>query len=181
MPDFKDVAKNLPNGGDNMGGTEILFYYALTKWILTEAVLPDTYADVEEAALLTGAYTFKPGFCFKTVYTTQETGEASFEQIGPVDGKSFLNKAAIQHPGNTPEFLGFCRASANEDFVILAPTANGKVHAIGSIKFPAKPTEGSGTVGKAYADANQGMIVFQAAAKAPIPIYDGAISLTPAP
>ncbi len=170
------------DGEENMGGLEVIGYYARIEDIDNFPELPSNPSTPEEEVTLesTTGFTFKTGKNFLKIYSTMETSEVVDESQGEFDGQSFVHKATIFYPGTKAEALAFAKHVNNSNMVFVFKEASGgNYRVIGSRAFPAK-CKPSFTTGKATADRKGMTLEIQSYGYTPAPLYTGPISLTPA-
>lgn len=134
--DLTDLLKDLP-GGNNMGGLPQKFYIGLHADVQTWPTKPEAPATIEAAAVLTGDIVMKTGKRMFEVYFTDDTGEFKIEPTGELDGKSFIERLSIYHPGLSAKVLGFLNAVKNENLVIIVPDSNNNLYLMGDKLRPA--------------------------------------------
>ncbi len=130
------------DGDDNMGGIRTTAYYCLH----TEIAAGGHAAPVSRAAATTMAelgtiavdHTFKPTKGWKRLYNTEDSGMVESTMQGEKDGKSWINKIKLFHPGNRAEVLGFMRWIQNAGCYFVGVDAEGKQRMVGSEHYPAK-------------------------------------------
>lgn len=161
---------NPVDGKDNMGGVQTVVMYGLMKDVLTFPQLPDIgTATLATGALLDGSeLVMKVGKKLFDLYGTQDTIEVTFEEQGPIDGKSGMAKITLSHPGMQKEIAAFVRGSNNSDMFFIASDTNGYYHLVGNAAFPAKRAGGKATTGKATGDGKVTELTFQAPAVCPL-------------
>ena len=166
------------DGTENMGGIQVIGYYALIADIDNFPELPTSPATAAEEVTLEAS----PGFTMLTdkyfykIYSTQETSEVVDENQGEVDGQSFVNKATIFYPGTSAEALAFAKNVNNSNMVFIFIESNGQRRVIGSRAFPAK-CKPSFTTGKATADRKGMTMEIMSYGYTPAPLYTGVIRL----
>ncbi len=134
--DFTDILKDLKNG-ENMGGLPQKVYFGYHRDVKTwptKAVAP---TSIEDASVLVGDVEMLPGKKMFEFYITDDTGEFKFEPVGESDGKSFIAKLSIFHPGLSAKVLGFMNASKNDNLVFIVPDNNGQMYLMGDVLRPA--------------------------------------------
>lgn len=130
MIDFTDIDKNLPNG-DNMGGLTQLVYFGYYKDVESFPTPPASPATLTEAATLTGDLVMKSGTRMWQMYLTDDTGEYKMELAGETDGHSYVNHLILFHPGLQDKILGFMRAAKNENLVFVVVDSDGQKYIMG--------------------------------------------------
>ena len=96
MIDFTDIDKNLPNG-DNMGGLTQVVYFGYYADVETFPIPPVNPTTLLLASALTGELVMKPGKRLWKMYITDDTGEYKMELVGEIDGHSFVNHLSLFH------------------------------------------------------------------------------------
>lgn len=130
--DFEDIRKNLPNG-ENMGGVAQVVYYARHEDVAVWPTRPSSGAGVTLAKMgeLVGNLVMKEGKFFRRLYVTDDEGKLDIEGVGERDGKSFVMKLRVYHPGLNSRLLGFVNLSKNENLVFAVPDNNGGMFLLG--------------------------------------------------
>ncbi len=166
------------DGEENMGGLQVIGYYALIDDIENFPQLPSNPSTAEEEVTLesTTGFTMKSGKYFYKIYSTLETSEVVDENQGEWDGQSFVNKATIFYPGTKAEALAFAKNVNNSNMVFIFLESDGQRRVIGSEAFPAK-CKPSFTTGKATADRKGMTLEIQSYGYTPAPLYTGKITL----
>jgi hypothetical protein len=169
------------DGFENMGGLQVIGYYALISDIdnFPELPLNPTTAEEEVTLESTTGFSFLTSKSFFKIYSTLETSEVVDENQGEWDGQSFVHKATIFYPGTKVEALAFAKNINNSNMVFVFLEADGTRRVIGSKAFPAK-CKPAFTTGKATADRKGMTLEIQSYGYTPAPNYNGEISLTPA-
>jgi hypothetical protein len=178
--DLEAIDKALENGS-NMGGIAQYIYIAYHADILTWPTEPTAPANVTALGKLTGEVICKAGKRFFPMYLTDDTGEFKIESVGEVDGKSFVMKLSVFHPGLHDKILGFMNATKNENLAIIVVDNEGQQFLMGSPLRPAiynGSPDNNGT-GKATADRRGMSFEFIFKCKN-VYEYTGNIPLTPA-
>jgi hypothetical protein len=141
------------DGTENMGGLQVIGYYALVADVDNFPELPSAPATAAEEVTLTQSpgFTMLAGKFFFKLYSTLETSEVIDENQGEWDGQSFVQKATIFYPGTAVEALAFAKNVNNSNMVFVFIESNGNRRVIGSRAFPAK-CKPAFTTGKATAD-----------------------------
>jgi len=130
MIDFTDIDKNLPNG-DNMGGLTQVVYFGYYADVETFPIPPVNPTTLLLASALTGELVMKPGKRLWKMYITDDTGEYKMELVGEIDGHSFVNHLSLFHPGLQETILGFMRAAKNENLVFIVIDSDGQKYVMG--------------------------------------------------
>lgn len=168
-----------PDGqSDNMGGTTQRLWYARKAdfLVIQEPSASLTLADI---VTISTAHTFKPGKCFKEMYSTRDKGEVMGEPQGDTDGKSLKIAAKSFLPGSEPSHHGFAKLAKNDQFIVIEEMADGQLMQIGTKRFPATCTakfnsgkNSSGVKGYDFDwETNETSML----------VYTGAVTVVPAP
>jgi hypothetical protein len=180
MVDFTDINKNLPNG-ENMGGLAEKIYFGYYDDVATWPTKPVAPSTLEDLAALTGDIVMASTKRMFEMYTTDDTAEFSIESVGETDGKSFVMRLKLFHPGLQKKILGFINAAKNENLVLIVPDNDGNLFLMGdalrSAKYEGSP-DGAGT-GKETA-GRKGISMEFSFKTTNIYDYSGAVPLTPA-
>ena len=178
--EYIDINKNLQDG-KNTGGLKQLVYFGLWDDVETFPALPSAPATLEAGAEITADLIMKTGKNMFSMYLTDDTGEFSIEQIGETDGKSYLTKLSLFHPGLQKKILGFMNATKNENLVLIVPDADGQNYLMGDALRPATMSgspDGAGTTKETA--GRKGVSMEFTYKTGDVYVYDGAIPLTPA-
>jgi hypothetical protein len=180
MVDFTDINKNLPDG-ENMGGLSMKIYFGYHADVATWPTKPVAPSTLEDLATLTGDIAMLSTKRMFEMYITDDTGEFSVEPVGEKDGKSFVMRLKLFHPGLQKKILGFINAAKNENLVLIVPDNDGNLFLMGdalrSAKYEGSP-DGAGT-GKETA-GRKGISMEFSFKTTNIYDYSGAVPLTPA-
>ncbi len=174
------VFANLPwaDGEENMGGLQVIGYYALIADVDNFPELPSNPSTAAEEVTLEASpgFTMESSKYFYKIYSTLETSEVVDENQGEWDGQSFVHKATIFYPGTKVEALAFAKNVNNSSMVFIFLEADGKRRVVGSRAFPAK-CKPAFTTGKATADRKGMTLEIQSYGYTPAPLYEGVIRL----
>lgn len=173
---FADL--NWTDSTENMGGLQVIGYFALISEVDNFPGLPSNPSSAAEEVTLEASpgFTMLSGKYFHKIYSTQETSEVVDENQGEIDGQSFAHKATIFYPGTKVEALAFAKAVNNSNMVFIFVEADGKRRVVGSKAFPAK-CKPSFTTGKATADRKGMTMEITSYGYTPAPLYTGVIRL----
>jgi hypothetical protein len=168
------------NGQDNIPGTIPIAYFAIKSDIDNFPALVSSPSTLGEHGKLESSvgFTFLQNGFFK-IYGTEGSGKLSSEPQGEMDCKSFLNKYTFRYPGTTAEALGLCRQLNNSDAAFLVKAADGTVHMIGHETLRAVVAANVDS-GDARTSSKGVTIEISCTHEAPIPIYEGDITLADA-
>lgn len=170
---------NGPDGqSDNMGGTTQRLWYARKSDFLVIQE-PSASLTLGDIVTISTAHTFKPGKCFKEMYSTRDKGEVMAEPQGDTDGKSLKIGAKSFLPGSDPLAHGFAKLAKNDQFIVIEEMADGQLMQIGTKRFPATCTpkfnsgkNSSGVKGYDFDwETNETSML----------VYTGAVTVVPAP
>lgn len=130
--DFEDIAKNLPDG-QNMGGIPQVVYYARYEDVSVWPKRPvgGTGVTLAKMGELTGNLEMKAEKFFHRLYVTDDEGKLDIEGVGEKDGKSFVMKLRVYHPGLNSRLLGFMNLAKNSNLVFVVPDSNGGLFLLG--------------------------------------------------
>jgi hypothetical protein len=145
--DLTDILKDLRDG-ENMGGLPQKVYFGFHADVAAWPAKPAAPINPEEQAVLTGDITMKEGKRLFELYITDDTGELKMEPVGELDGKSFIMRLTLFHPGLSAKVLGFINAAKNENLVFIVPDNNGNQSIMGDALRPATfsgSPDGAGT------------------------------------
>ena len=169
------------DGIENMGGFTSVAYLGFIPEIATFPTRNAAPTTPTEAITLTGAFVMKPEKKFIEVYVTPGTFDASAENQGETDAKSFHIKGELFYPGTQADCLAFCRMINNNRAVLIGTNPNtGERYCWGEQHLPVtfKPKV---TWGKGPADRRGATIEWECDSFSPAWIYSGALPLSPAP
>ena len=173
-----DILKELKDG-ENMGGLPQKVYFGYHADVATWPTKPAAPANIGEQAVLVGDLIAKSGKRMFELYITDDTGEFKIEPVGESDGKSFIVRLTLFHPGLNAKVLGFMNGSKNENLVFIVPDNNGNMYIMGDEMRPAVYTgapDGAGT-GKETA-GRRGVSMEFTYKTSNIYLYEGSIPLT---
>lgn len=130
--DFEDLSKNLPNG-QNMGGLPQVVYYGIYENVDVWPKRPvaGDGMTLTKMGELNGDLKMKADKFLHRLYITDGEGKLDFEGVGETDGKSFVVKLRIYHPGLNPKFFGLINLAKNENLVFIVPDNNGGLFLLG--------------------------------------------------
>lgn len=166
------------DGTENMGGLQVIGYFALISEVDNFPTLPANPSSAAEEVTLEASpgFTMLAGKYFRKIYSTLETSEVVDENQGERDGQSFVHKATIFYPGTKPEALAFAKNVNNSNMVFIFIESDGQRRVIGSKAFPAK-CKPSFTTGKATGDRKGMTLEITSYGYTPAPLYNGVIRL----
>lgn len=176
--DFTDILKELKDG-ENMGGLPQKVYFAFQADVDTWPTKPTAPASIDANGKLTGDLMMKEGKRMFELYITDDTGEFKIEPVGELDGKSFIMRLTMFHPGISSKLLGFMNAAKNENLVFIVPDNSGNMYLMGDSLRPAVFTgspDGAGT-GKETA-GRRGISMEFTYKTANVYLYTGSVPLT---
>ena len=178
--DFVNINKNLPLG-ENMGGLKQMIYFGLWDDVETFPTKPTAPATLEENAVLTGELVMKTSKNLFSMYITDDTGEFSIESVGELDGKSYVEKLMLFHPGLQKSIIGFMNSAKNEILVLIVTDSDGQQYLMGDAMRPAVFSGSPDGAGTAKETAGRKGVSMEFTYKASnVYVYEGAIPLTPA-
>jgi hypothetical protein len=167
------------DGDDNMGGIQTTAYYArISDFTSTGIQVPSTLSSattLAQLATVSVAHTFKSGKGFKRFYCTEDAGMVEVTQQGELDGKSFLNKIKLTHPGGSATLLGFQRLFNNAGMMWLAKDAEGLTRQVGNQQYPAKVVANNHTTTETAAGRKALTLEVQHSSPYPAPVYTASI------
>jgi hypothetical protein len=168
-----------PNGlEDNIGGLTKRFWFAPKSYFTTiQAVkdLSDGTATSTTIAEIASDHVFASGKGFHVCYCTRDMGEVKYTGAGERDGRSIVGKGTFFVPGLKSSNIGQLRMMKNDELIILAEAADGKVLQLGSVRFPAEVRVSEGGTAKNESGVRGFMIEVDAFESGP-QIYTGAIT-----
>jgi len=166
------------DGQDNMGGTQLIAYYAPEADILSMpgyAAVPATLADY---GTLSGNITCKPGKYFKQLYATPDTGKIDDNKIEGNDSNGFESIYEFFFPKQSAESIGFQRIAGTTKFVVVVLENDGNKRVLGSKpKQPAVLASVAGTTDVASGGGKGATFQFRSRQNGPAPVLDGTIPI----
>lgn len=136
----------------------------------------------EELMEINDDHVFKTGKCFNTIDFIQETGEVKCKTIGAKGGKLFENDVTIELAGSSSKLLGFLRAIKNDKLIVLVEEiGTGNVRQLGFSKYAAVADGLDHELAALVEGKNSAKVTFKDKNFGPASIYNGTISVTPAP
>jgi len=178
--EFTAVDKNLKNGA-NMGSIARYIYFAKYEDVDSWPTRPSNPATIEANGVLTGDLVMKSTKQMFPLYLTDDTGEFKIEMVGENDGKSYVMRVSLFHPGLQSKILGFLNYAKNENLVIIARDNDDQLYLLGDEVRPANfsgSPDGAGT-GKETA-SRRGVSMEFTFKSANVYVYTGSVPLTPA-
>jgi len=176
--DFTDILKELKDG-ENMGGLPQKVYFAFQADVATWPTKPATPITLDSNGKLTGDLVMKEGKRMFELYITDDTGEFKIEPVGELDGKSFLLRLTLFHPGISSKILGFMNAAKNENLVLIVPDNNQNMYLMGDSLRPAAYSGSPDGAGTAKETAGRRGISLEFTYKtANVYLYTGSVPLT---
>lgn len=166
---------------DNIGGLTKRFFFAPKSYFTTISKtkdLDDPTATVDELSEISADHVFAVGKGFHTAYCTRDMGEVKYAGAGERDGRSIPGKATFFTPGLAIANLGQLRMLKNDELIILAELADGKLLQLGSERFPAEVRISEGGSAKNESGVRGMMIEVDFFESGP-QIYTGALTLHP--
>lgn len=166
------------DGTENMGGLQVIGYYAPVSYIDNFPMLPSNPTTEEEEVTLESAigFTMQAGKFFRKIYSTMETSKVEDEPQGELDGQSFIHKATTFYPGTKAKAMAFARNVNNSNMVFIFIDAQGDRRVIGSEEFPAR-CKPSLTTGEKTGDRKGMTMEIFSYGYTPAPLYTGKITL----
>ncbi len=162
-----------------MGGLPQKVYFAFQADVATWPTKPATPLTIAENGTLTGDLTMKEGKRMFELYITDDTGEFKIESVGELDGKSFLMRLNLFHPGISSKLLGFMNAAKNENLVFIVPDNNDNMYLMGDSLRPAVFSGSPDGAGTAKETAGRRGISMEFTYKtANVYLYSGSVPLT---
>lgn len=116
--------------------------------------------------------TMKSGKRFFKIEIKKASAELKYTLQGESGSRSFKSSLQIYSPALRAQLLGFMAATANQELVILAQTANKDWHMLGDADEGCEYESGEATSGKAGTDAHGADLTFYTDTAAPT-IYKG--------
>lgn len=126
---------------DNIGGLTKQFWFAPKSYFTTIAKtkdLSDATAVLAELSEISDDHVFASLKGFHKCYCTRDMGEVKYTGAGERDGRSMPGKGTFFVPGLNISNLGVLRMLKNDELIILAEAADGKILQLGSERFPAE-------------------------------------------
>jgi len=176
--DFTDILKELKDG-ENMGGLPQKVYFAFQADVATWPTKPTAPLTIDANGKLTGDLVMAEGKRMFELYITDDTGEFKIEPVGELDGKSFLLRLTLFHPGISSRILGFINAAKNENLVLIVPDNNSNMYLMGDALRPAVYSGSPDGAGTAKETAGRRGISMEFTYKTPnVYVYTGSVPLT---
>jgi hypothetical protein len=164
--------ENLNKGGkcaNNSCGVKTV-YYALKEDVKVMPTLPntrtsfDTFVDLTEGGVMVGtkpSIEMKPGKRMFQFYCGRELGELKYSIVGGVGSKCLQANLEVMHPGCKDKIIGFVKATANDELIILCKLNNGDIHVLGDLELGAELGDSAEiTSGKAMGDTSGATLNF---------------------
>lgn len=159
------------DGDDNMGGIRTIAYYCLHSEVArgghAAPVARASATTLAQLGSISADHTFKSGKGWKRMYTTEDAGMLDSTMQGEKDGRSWVNKIKITHPGTKEDVIGFMRLVQNAGTYWLAQDAEGRLRMVGSEFYPAKVETANLSTGETAAARKA--TVFEVTCSSPFP------------
>lgn len=164
----------------NPGGMQTMHAYGEIGDVLEwpEVIDPDGLSD---SVTIADDIVMKPTKQMYDLYTTMDTAEVKDESVGEIDGKSFESTFEFFHPGSKAKMMALASKVNNGNFFFVVKEADGQKRLFGSPAFPAKIDTSSITTAKDTKGRKGWTAKFRTRGSTPVPIYTGAVPLSPAP
>lgn len=176
--DLKSLEWN--QGQVNPSGIRPLAYFIHKKDITAWPTIEDDFdaaTDDSEYVNYKGDFVLKAGAAFKTIYSTQGKGSATWEPLGEKDCKMFTNKATLSYPDVNDQGRSFTKAMINDNCVIIIPLPiKGRFIMLGNEFYDVTCTP-TGTTGDAPGSAKGLTIEIEVPDTTPLPNYKGELVL----
>jgi hypothetical protein len=124
----------ITDGDDNMGGTQLIAYYALDSEVVSIPAMIDSPATLEDYGQVVGAFVMNGTAKFKKLYASPNTGKVDDAKIEGNDTNGFESTYEFFFPTTSPVSLGFQRVAATSKFVVVVIENNGQKRILGSKK-----------------------------------------------
>ena len=176
--ELKDLKWNL--GQINPSGIRPLAYFIHKKDIIAWPKIEDDLSaaqDIGEYVNYEGDFQLKAATKWKTIYSSQGKGSATWEAMGEKDCKMFTNKATLSYPDINDEGKAMTKAMVNDNVVIIIPLPNkGRFLMLGNEYYDITWTP-TGTTGDAPGSAKGITIEIEVPDTTPLPGYKGLLVL----
>jgi hypothetical protein len=167
-------------GQVNPSGIRPIAYFIAKKDIQTFPTIQD---DVDLATTVdayvnyTGDFVLKTDKTFKTIYSSQGKGSATWEGTGEKDCKMFLNKATLSYPDINEEGKALTKALINDNVLIVIPLPNKGRYVVLGNSFYDVTCNFTGATGDAPGSAKGITIEIEVPDTTPLPGYKGELAL----
>lgn len=159
------------DGDDNMGGIRTIAYYCLHSEVArgghAAPVAREDATTLAQLGSIAADHTFKSGKGWKRFYTTEDAGMVDSTMQGEKDGRSWVNKIKLTHPGTKEDVIGFMRFVQNAGTYWIAQDAEGRLRMVGSEFYPAKVETANLSTGETAAARKA--TVFEVTCSSPFP------------
>jgi hypothetical protein len=167
-------------GQVNPSGIRPLAYFIHKKDITAFPAIEDDMSQattISEYVNYDGDFTLASGKTWKTIYSSQGKGSATWENLGEKDCKMFTNKATLSYPDINDEGKAFTKALVNDNIVIIIPLPNkGRYIVLGNEFYDVTCTF-TGNTGDAPGSAKGLTIAIEVPDTTPLPGYKGTLLL----
>jgi hypothetical protein len=171
---FGDLVIN--DGDDNMGGTQLIAYYALDSEVASLPAMIDSPATLEDYGQVVGAFVMNGTAKFKRLYASPNTGKVDDSKIEGNDANGFESTYEFFFPTTSPASLGFQRVAATSKFVVVVIENNGQKRILGSKKgMPALIGSVASSTDVNSGGAHGTTFSFKSYQNGPAPSYSGVI------
>lgn len=137
----------------------------------------DVARDINEYVNYTNDFVLAENAYWKTIYSSQGKGSATWEAIGEKDCKMFTNKGILSYPDVNDEGRALTKAVVNDNVVIIIPLPiKGRFIILGNEYYDVECTP-TGTTGDAPGSAKGLTIEISVPDTTPLPCYKGILQL----
>lgn len=172
MADLSDLI--FDDAQDNMGGTQLIAYYALAEDIATLPGTKAAPATMGDHAIIDQDIVMKPGASFKKLYASPDSGKVDDNKVDGKDVNTYESIYEFFFPKNDTPALGFMRLGGTSRYVVLVPEADGNVRMLGSKPgVPATLISVAATSGTNSTGDKGATFQFKSFQNGPAPVYQG--------
>ena len=169
------------DGSDNIGGTQMIAYYAPIDDVLTLPGYKTAPSAMGDYATIDTDIVMKPGKKMLKLYATMDTGKVDDKKIEGKDNNAFESTYDFSFPKINAEALGFSRIAAATKCLVLVPEIEGNVRVLGILPgAPAIISDITITTGMVSTSDKSAKFQFKSWQYGPAPVYTGSIPLVEA-
>ena len=166
----------IAEGDDNMGGTQLIAYYALESEVTTLPAMVDSPATMEDYGQVTGTFVMNGTAKFKKLYASPNTGKVDDAKIEGNDANGFESSYEFFFPTTSAKSLGFQRVAATSKFIVVVVENNGQKRILGSKKgMPALLAGVSNSTDVSSGGSHGATFTFKSYQNGPAPVFNGLI------
>lgn len=177
---FGDLIIN--DGEDNMGGTQLIAYYALESEVRTLPAMAANPDSLEEYGTVAGSFVMIGDAVFKKLYASPNTGKIDDAKVDGNDSNGYESTYEFFFPSTSAQSIGFQRISGTSKYIVVVVENNGQKRIIGSKPgCPAVLSSAASTTDVTSGGAHGTTFSFKSYQNGPAPAFTGLVPLVVTP